>query len=1386
MLHLSLSSQPAFVYLQLKDFFLKHLHDADRLVPAFRRDAAQYPQGALVAQVLQAQYEQVRMELLRDKPADSGELGSLQTQLMTRYHSSWTEVKEGLIGRDDAQMRRFLSFRKHFVDGEIDHLRGEYPGLLAKSVGSADLTSDYDLTLATPGSDGDVKAVAKFNKRVETVFGKQPGTVFDTNLYAKDYLGVSENISLSVKDRVTADPRLKDKAAESPGGGQSQTGALDQDVMSLLKQRRFMPQVEWDRYTEQVVDAMGEPPPTDGKALAILHKKQADVRRQYDEADALYQSSVFELLGETRKALEKSNPQALAHLTPAALDAAEALALEAEVDALLPKGGKPTISLRETLLAQLRAPKELGAMQHADADLSSKVSGELYLARMKQVRRLQLQIRDADAQALTQPGPTVPSAAKLNVLRAQVKKLLGEAIFFAAEAYQSEGALKHVVAGLQGSDEEKAQALGSLSPGEILQSFNEQLGDFLKDIGHYTHEGAPAGKIFYRSSKYLWRLFDAVNEMRTERQGAERLLLPPLKFELAYKPAPEIAGRLDKELVAIRKGVGNLDEPQKVKKSEEIVGSLFRVSSAPALQSVVLGLSQEFNSAIRQRVSFGQDKDSVRDYHQFRSAGLPTVPKGQTPAFLAAPTVRIGPKLPLPGKSRVTGQVAALNAPESQQTAAAKSPFAPSLPGAVRTNPKPLSAHSLAPFSLPSQSQSPLPLTGYSPKIGPLASTQGGTGVDRHSPPAPQNWGGGASGTGGASSVVQFQRFARGRMPDVNPAALRTHLLQIGGRGAAPDSGLRQALAPQLGFDPGGARLHTGPAAAEAARWLQAEAFTIGRDVFFGAQRFDPSSPRGRGLIGHELTHVGQQTGMIGGHRRADLGTMEREAQQVGERILARPSARGGLQVGNYQCRYEAVGQDDLDNDELARLERISQEALRRAGAVLGRRGTSLLDLGSAAIDIEIDLDQMTDREAAQVWADAIVALFGPEVHAEAATPTANAIQRQLTFDSSWPKEDVAGPTHVQVLQGRMSDMNAAFKPLEKIMDELGPASALLHGLTDSALYDRWDSLSKFVTAAKQTPVTFDEWRTRLQTIRAQVRLAQALLREARPFIRFFTPYFANQAQFALAKEVYRELPDFAQTRKRLSYLLPFSDRDEIFTLAKRVLVAMGNNEVLARQRMTFFQPYFATKTHLDLALEVFQNVVRIGEMKAARDWMSYVLPYAADTGQLARARTVLKQAGSYALASQWMQILIPFWGRDIVFEAVKDDLNGLLPYRGIPAAQARADYGARFYAKHLALARQVIKDVPDVDLATKRMDYLAKWHDQGTDLFQLAETALKAVAFDPVVADVRMNYLAKWHGEGTELFSLAETVLTEAAHDAAVADTRVTFLKPYVGKALI
>lgn len=74
---------------------------------------------------------------------------------------------------------------------------------------------------------------------------------------------------------------------------------------------------------------------------------------------------------------------------------------------------------------------------------------------------------------------------------------------------------------------------------------------------------------------------------------------------------------------------------------------------------------------------------------------------------------------------------------------------------------------------------------------------------------------------------------------------------------------LRRELEPKLGADFSSIRIHTGRKAAQLSRSIQARAFTHGRDIYFAEGQYSPTTPSGKHLLAHELTHTMQQSSVM-------------------------------------------------------------------------------------------------------------------------------------------------------------------------------------------------------------------------------------------------------------------------------------------------------------------------------------------------------------------------------------------------------------------------------------------------------------------------------------------------------------------------------------------
>jgi hypothetical protein len=81
----------------------------------------------------------------------------------------------------------------------------------------------------------------------------------------------------------------------------------------------------------------------------------------------------------------------------------------------------------------------------------------------------------------------------------------------------------------------------------------------------------------------------------------------------------------------------------------------------------------------------------------------------------------------------------------------------------------------------------------------------------------------------------------------------------LAGSGRPLEPELRQEMEQGFGQDFSSVRVHSGVTADRSARELNANAYTIGRDIVFATGQYAPHTAQGRRLIAHELTHVVQQ-----------------------------------------------------------------------------------------------------------------------------------------------------------------------------------------------------------------------------------------------------------------------------------------------------------------------------------------------------------------------------------------------------------------------------------------------------------------------------------------------------------------------------------------------
>jgi len=144
-----------------------------------------------------------------------------------------------------------------------------------------------------------------------------------------------------------------------------------------------------------------------------------------------------------------------------------------------------------------------------------------------------------------------------------------------------------------------------------------------------------------------------------------------------------------------------------------------------------------------------------------------------------------------------------------------------------------------------------------------------------------------------------------GQTPQVTPE-LQTRISSLRGEGKPLSDSIRTFMEPRFGHDFSKVRIHTDAQAVGTASAVNARAYTLGRDIVFGAGQYTPGTSEGKRLLAHELTHVVQQGGLEKHDlARAPLDQRAPEEKQSGQCQFStdgavRYTVTTGENKGNY------------------------------------------------------------------------------------------------------------------------------------------------------------------------------------------------------------------------------------------------------------------------------------------------------------------------------------------------------------------------------------------------------------------------------------------------------------------------------------------------------
>jgi len=128
---------------------------------------------------------------------------------------------------------------------------------------------------------------------------------------------------------------------------------------------------------------------------------------------------------------------------------------------------------------------------------------------------------------------------------------------------------------------------------------------------------------------------------------------------------------------------------------------------------------------------------------------------------------------------------------------------------------------------------------------------------------------------------VQNKRGMPGRLVGLSQPEMVEEVQQRKDTGSELPDNAREKLEDHFVADLSEVRVHTGGESEALNRELNAQAFTVGSDIFMAEGKYSPNSTEGQGLLAHELTHVGQQTGFTSqGVQREGMPEEEEEKLQ--------------------------------------------------------------------------------------------------------------------------------------------------------------------------------------------------------------------------------------------------------------------------------------------------------------------------------------------------------------------------------------------------------------------------------------------------------------------------------------------------------------------------
>jgi hypothetical protein len=187
------------------------------------------------------------------------------------------------------------------------------------------------------------------------------------------------------------------------------------------------------------------------------------------------------------------------------------------------------------------------------------------------------------------------------------------------------------------------------------------------------------------------------------------------------------------------------------------------------------------------------------------------------------------------------------------------------------------------------------------------------------------------------------------------------------------DPGTRCFMEDRFRHDFSDVRVHTDQIAVDSTESINALAYTVGRDVVFGAGQYNPGSATGKRLLAHELTHVIQQNSAVFSPSLHDSASSQLNG---GVTVRARSSSRVARQTGPVQLprALSFLTEDDVrklqvfgDSDFQSSVNTLQGHLRKTQGTTQAGNPQQYIDIRQAAGEVRTFLDYVRDPDVVAV-----------------------------------------------------------------------------------------------------------------------------------------------------------------------------------------------------------------------------------------------------------------------------------------------------------------------------------------------------------------------------------------------------------------------------------